>query len=277
MKASEVELATIKRSNVYKTFVSGITSASLSTLLLQPLEVAKTQLQVNQKLKLCTVYRHVLDNFGARGFWRGTAVSLLRNGGGMSVFFPGLYWLQYSIYGNEKPSPLGSFLVAGTVRSFNCLLFSPLSVVKTRFESGSTKRRGVWTALSTIYRNEGVTKLYAGLVPTIVRDFPHSGLNVMFYWEIKSRMPGHHVLLDSSIAGCLAAFLSCLITHPFDVVKTKMQNSPTRNPTLRYTTRKLWNRKRVISFYLGFIPRTGRKIALSIINWVVLEAIVYMF
>ena len=196
--------------------------------------------------------------------------------GGMSVFYPSLYFIQSSVYGNDKPSPLGSFLVGGLVRSVNCVIFCPLNVVKTRVESGTTNF-GIMRTLMAIYHQEGVVKLFSGLLPTIARDLPHAGLNIMFYWEFKSRMPGDNVLADSSIAAFVASFLSCLVTHPSDVVKTNMQNKPDRYPNIKATCSSLWRKRRFYAFYLGFVPRTGRKVLLSIINWVVLEFIVTVF
>ena len=97
----------------------------------------------------------------------------------------------------------------------------------------------------------------------------------MFYWEIKARLPGKSVLLESSFAGFLAAALSCALTHPQDVIKTKMQNSPADHPTFRRACGKIvWNHG-MTGFYLGFVPRTSRKVALSIINWVVLEFVAF--
>ena len=203
-------------------------------------------------------------------------MSLYRNMGGMSVFYPSLYLLQSSIYGNEKPSPLGSFTLGGFVRSVTCVVFCPLNVVKTRLESGTTNL-GILHALVVIYQKEGVSKLFSGLMPTIARDLPHTGLNVMFYWEFKSRMKGENVLIDSSISAFGASFLSCMVTHPFDVVKTNMQNDPRMYPSIGATSAILWSKRKVLAFYLGFIPRTGRKVLLSVINWVVLEFIVTAF
>ena len=195
----------------------------------------------------------------------------------MAVYYPSLYFLQSSLYGNEKPSPLGSFCVGATVRLVTCFIFCPLNVVKTRYESGNRAYSGILNALITIYRTEGLSKLYSGLAATIARDLPHSGFNVMFYWEIKSRLPGKSILLESSFAGFLAAALSCALTHPQDVVKTKMQNNPTEHPTFLVACKKIVSTHRVFGFYLGFVPRTSRKVALSVINWVVLEFVAFYF
>ena len=67
MGGKEFELGTMKHSSIVKALNSGLLSGSVSTLLLQPLEVVKTQLQTNKQLQLSSVWQHVYKNFGAQG------------------------------------------------------------------------------------------------------------------------------------------------------------------------------------------------------------------
>merc|ERR1719412_867731 len=61
----------------------------------------------------------------------------------------------------------------------------PITVLKTRFESGQYNYTRMSTALLDIYRREGARGLCCGLVPTLVRDAPYSGLYLMFYTQLK--------------------------------------------------------------------------------------------
>lgn len=61
----------------------------------------------------------------------------------------------------------------------------PITVVKTRVESGVYGYSSVTGALKDIYRTEGLKGMTCGLVPTLFRDAPFSGLYLMFYTSAK--------------------------------------------------------------------------------------------
>lgn len=54
-----------------------------------------------------------------------------------------------------------------------------------RFESGVYGYNSVANALREIYRTEGVKGMTCGLLPTLFRDAPFSGLYLMFYTHTK--------------------------------------------------------------------------------------------
>lgn len=83
-------------------------------------------------------------------------------------------------------------------------------------------------ALRVIFKSEGLRGLYAGTVPTIMRDVPCTALQFMFFEELKriyrqfrpdATQSGPELLGIGFVAGGTAAFL----TNPFDVVKTRLQ------------------------------------------------------
>lgn len=108
---------------------------------------------------------------------------------------------------------------------------SPITVIKTRYESGRYGYESIYTALRSIYRSEGHRGLFSGLTATLLRDAPFSGIYLMFYNQTKNIMT--HDQLDANLipvvnfsCGIFAGILASLVTQPADVIKTHMQLSP---------------------------------------------------
>jgi solute carrier family 25 protein 39/40 len=94
-------------------------------------------------------------------------------------------------------------------------------------------------SLQAVFRSEGLRGLYKGWWPTLLRDVPFSAL----YWHsferirwplrdaLETYMPPHGDGRQNSSAlrmadfgaGALGGLVSAVMTHPFDVVKTRKQ------------------------------------------------------
>lgn len=85
----------------------------------------------------------------------------------------------------------------------------------------------------------GVFDLWRGLGPTLLRDVPFSMLYWLGYDRFQSAegvnamatrivgppsgAPSRHRFTVSFMSGCASGFLAAVLTHPFDVVKTRQQ------------------------------------------------------
>lgn len=89
-------------------------------------------------------------------------------------------------------------------------------------------------ALYSIYRKEGFRGLTCGLLPTLLRDAPFSGLYLLMYTTTKRTVPQDWI--ESSTfgpyvrfsCGIVAGIGASLVTQPADVLKTKMQLYPNK-------------------------------------------------
>ncbi|GBG65674.1 hypothetical protein CBR_g51974 [Chara braunii] len=85
--------------------------------------------------------------------------------------------------------PPGLYAAAGVItRSVAATLLCPMTVIKTRMEYAAVTGqvyRNTFHALTTIGKVEGLRGLYSGLLPTLVRDAPYSGLYLLTYNQIK--------------------------------------------------------------------------------------------
>ena len=68
------------------------------------------------------------------------------------------------------------------------LLLRIHNVFHLRCESGAYEYRSVAGALRTILQAEGARGMTAGLLPTLLRDAPFSGIYLMFYEKLKVRV-----------------------------------------------------------------------------------------
>ena len=291
---------------VVKSFLAGSFSGTCSTILFQPLDLVKTRIQNQVALpavsasgnatvvlngnapstSMFSVVRHVLKNEHVSGLWRGILPSITRTVPGVGLYFSSLHWLKSNTVG-EKPSALQAIGLGMVARYFSGAVMIPITVIKTRFESGTYRYSGMSSALVTIYTKEGLRGLSCGLVPTLVRDAPYSGLYLMFYTQMKQHVAGkvldrcagdaNAATLAAAVhfgCGTAAGFLASAVTHPADVVKTQMQLHPARyGGSAVNASLAILKASGPRGFMIGLAPRMLRRTLMSALAWTVYEEI----
>lgn len=108
-------------------------------------------------------------------------------------------------------------------------------------------------------QKEGPQALWRGLLPTMLRDVPFSGIYWMGYEKIKHRLHTHHGLSHfqtSFIAGASSGMIAAIITTPFDVVKTQRQvSSDAEEARLGRILRNILQKDGTSGFFRGVVPR----------------------
>eukprot|EP00163_Fabomonas_tropica_P018055 TRINITY_DN3205_c0_g7_i3.p1 TRINITY_DN3205_c0_g7~~TRINITY_DN3205_c0_g7_i3.p1 ORF type:complete len:252 (+),score=21.87 TRINITY_DN3205_c0_g7_i3:575-1330(+) len=141
------------------------------------------------------------------------------------------------------------------------LLTSPVELVKIRMQiqenalgshttsgtggsgvkGGQVVYRGSWHCAQHLVQQHGVQGVMRGIVPTFWREWPATGSYFMTYEYLKRYMTpkgqetSHTTLL---FAGGVAGIVSWVITYPFDIIKTRIQEHD-RNTTMVQTAKEL--------------------------------------
>lgn len=241
----------------------------------------------------------VVRDDGVFGLWRGVTPSLARTVPGVGLYFGFLHSLKtaFNLHDQRKMTSKESFVLGATSRVSAAAVLMPFTVIKARFESGLFDYRSVTHALVQISRAEGVKGLWSGMVATIIRDAPYSGLYLMFYMRAKDcansarnqlvKRPSSSSSSRSSLSqrvveslpmstvyflcSVTAGVLAAAATQPPDVVKTRMQLNPGQHRTFASACVFVWRKDGPAGFFAGFVPRTLRRTLMAAATWTLYE------
>jgi len=79
------------------------------------------------------------------------------------------------------------------------------------------------------------------------------------------------VSVTNFACGLGAGFAASTVTHPADVVKTRMQLRPDRYPSVRSAMVAVWGAQGARGFLVGLVPRMLRRTLMSALAWTVYE------
>ncbi|XP_069416798.1 mitochondrial glycine transporter isoform X3 [Ovis canadensis] len=178
---------------VIKAFLCGSISGTCSTVLFQPLDLLKTRLQTLQpsahgsrRVGMLALLLTVVRTESLLGLWKGMSPSIVRCVPGVGIYFGTLYSLKQYFLRGHPPTALESVILGAGSRSVAGVCMSPITVIKTRYESGRYGYQSIYAALRSICHSEGFRGLFSGLTATLLRDAPFSGIYLMFYSQTKN-------------------------------------------------------------------------------------------
>lgn len=260
-------------------FINGGLAGMTATTVIQPIDMIKVRLQLagegvktGPKPSPISVLRDILASGKALDLYTGLSAGLLRQAvyttarlGFFDTFMKGM--TKTAEQRGQKigfKERAGAGLAAGGLAA---MVGNPADLALIRMQSDGLKpaaARSNYTsvidALVRITKNEGITRLWAGAYPTVVRAMALNFGQLAFFSEAKTHLKNtslssrSQTLTASAIAGFFASFFSL----PFDFVKTRLQKQ-TRAPdgTLPYKGmfdcfRKVAKDEGLLRFYRGF-------------------------
>jgi hypothetical protein len=234
---------------------------------------------------------------GFQGFYRGGSFALLKGAMGYVFFFTGLEnirgWTQ-QFFQNKHVSPFTktmiNFFNASAARVLTTVLLNPIVILKTRCEVLGSQNGSMSQAFSSFYRQNGLRGFMSGLVPTLMKDVPYSGLQYSFYRALldmlgykktkEEKQADPYNKLKVSTAAFMSAVGAIMLTYPFDNIRVRFQcDDMTRGsdgivPKHRMQILKdVWHHEGIKGFYHGYLPRIARKGFNAVLCWILYETL----
>lgn len=251
--------------------VSGALAGGVEASVTYPLDFAKTQAQLRfnrrwRHIDTTTFIRRTVaaDGFSALYTGLGSAVygSALKVGLRYLVFDGTVHALKDHNGKSSNADYAAAGVAAGVVESI--AIATPSERIKTAMiddSNGAKRYKSTTDAVHQIFRAEGVSGIYRGLVSTTCK-YAGTGAVKMgsyyFFAKQHTNFVGHSSksVQDTFMLGAAAGVVTVCVTQPLDVVKTRRQS--TQGDTLLLAARNVLYGQGVAGFWSGSMFRLGR-------------------
>ncbi|CAI0392447.1 unnamed protein product [Linum tenue] len=293
-------------SSQWQNATAGAVAGFATVAAMHPLDVVRTRFQVNDgRVTGLPTYRNtghavltIARMEGIRGLYAGFSPAVLGStvAWGLYFFFYSRAKQRYSKGNNQSLSPLLHLASAAEAGGLVSLCTNPIWLVKTRFQlqahhQSSRPYSGLYDAFKTIMREEGWKALYKGLGPGLIL-VSHGAIQFTVYEELRKLLlhhrsngtKGHHDNADSNllntvdyaVLGGSSKLSAILLTHPFQVVRARMQQRPGADGTPRYldswhVVKESFRYEGFRAFYKGITPTILKSVPTSSITFLVYE------
>mmetsp|Transcript_28606 Transcript_28606/g.48583 ORF Transcript_28606/g.48583 Transcript_28606/m.48583 type:complete len:287 (-) Transcript_28606:378-1238(-) len=263
-----------KSKNPVVALSAGCIAGGIEATCVWPMEYIKTQLQLKQAATLpySGVYSgisYTVRTTGIVSLYRGLIPTLLGSMPKAGIRFGGNASFRDVLRNKDDGIvSIGATLLAGTLAGMSeaVMAVTPIETVKTKcIEMNKSFVSGLRYILAT----HGISGLYKGLTPTMIKQGSNQGLRFMWFSEYKAVITGtrdtnnqrslssYEALIGGMSAGCF----STILNNPVDFLKTRMQGVSSR----KYTSTldcllKSVKDEGVSVLYRGVVPRLGRVI-----------------
>ncbi|KAG8481645.1 hypothetical protein CXB51_026502 [Gossypium anomalum] len=287
----------------WETATAGAVAGFATVAAMYPLDIVRTRFQVNDgRVTNFPAYKNTAHAVftitrleGLKGLYAGFLPAVLGStvSWGLYFFFYGRAKQRYSKNREEKLSSGHHLASAAEAGALVSLCTNPIWLIKTRLQlqnplHQSRHYSGIYDALRTILREEGWTALYKGLGPGLLM-VSHGAIQFTAYEELrrimvdykekKQKSKGASNLLNSfdyALLGGSSKIAAILITYPFQVIRTRAQQRPSKEGIPRYmnswhVVKETARFEGIRGFYKGITPNLLKNVPASSITFIVYE------
>lgn len=278
-------------------FVFGGLAGMGATMIVQPFDLVKTRMQMAGTEGGKKEFRNsfhciqsVVSKEGPFGLYKGIGAALLRQAtyttGRLGVYTQ--LNESYREHFHKAPTvyaSMGMGMIAGAVGAF---IGTPAEVVLIRMASDGrlppAERRNyknVVNALARITKEEGITALWRGCIPTIARAMVINMSQLASYSQFKTYFRDGPLKMEEGIklhlcASMLSGLITTIASMPMDIAKTRIQNMKTINGKPEYkgtidVLGRVIKNEGVFALWKGFTPYYCRLGPHTVLTFIFLE------
>ncbi|XP_039603147.1 mitochondrial 2-oxoglutarate/malate carrier protein [Polypterus senegalus] len=277
-------------------FLFGGLAGMAATVFVQPLDLVKNRMQLSGEGVKTREYKtsfhavaSILRKEGIRGIYTGLSAGLLRQATYTTTRL-GIYTILFekmTSADGKPPSFIMKALIGMTAGATGAFVGTPAEVALIRMTSDGRlpleQRRGysnVFNALFRITREEGITTLWRGCIPTMARAVVVNAAQLASYSQSKQFLLDTRYFRDDILCHFCASMISGLVTTaasmPVDIVKTRIQNMRTIDGKPEYRNGldvliKVIRKEGFFSLWKGFTPYYARLGPHTVLTFIFLE------
>ncbi|KAF2806777.1 mitochondrial dicarboxylate carrier protein [Mytilinidion resinicola] len=226
-------------------FVIGGFSGMVATTFTQPIDMVKVRMQLAgegvrdaPRPNPFSVARTIVAQGKILDLYSGLSAGLLRQSiyatSRLGFFDTFINILKERTKKKGTEIGFGERALAGIAAGgLGAMIGNPADLVLIRMQSDGSKPkeqranyRSVFDALARISKNEGISALWKGAYPTVVRAMSTNFGQLAFFSESKNQIQQHTTLsprTQTFAASAIAGFFAAFCSLPFDFVKTRLQ------------------------------------------------------
>ncbi|KAG7813145.1 hypothetical protein KL921_000691 [Ogataea angusta] len=259
-------------------FLAGAIAGVSEILVMYPLDVVKTRIQLQVGTGGKGEYTGIIDcltkivkNEGPSRLYRGITAPILMEAPKRATKFAAndewgkVYKRAFGVSQMTQPLAILTGATAGATESF---VVVPFELVKIRLQDKTSKYNGMGDVVRQIIKKEGVLALYNGLEATMWRHIVWNAGYFGVIFQVRSLLPEAknptQQTTNDLISGAIGGTVGTLLNTPFDVVKSRIQNTPIVEGVVRKYNWTLPSLALVMkeegfsALYKGFLPKVLR-------------------
>ncbi|KAH3682810.1 hypothetical protein WICPIJ_006216 [Wickerhamomyces pijperi] len=247
-------------------------------LVMYPLDVVKTRIQLQVGTGAQAEYSGVVDCFtkiikneGPSRLYKGITAPILMEAPKRATKFAAndefskIYKTAFGVDKLNQPLSILSGASAGAVESF---VVVPFELIKIRVQDKNSPYKSVPDAFAKTLKNEGILAFYNGLEATLWRHIVWNAGYFGSIFQIRTLLPKPETntqkTVNDLIAGAIGGTFGTILNTPFDVVKSRIQNTVLKPGEVRkynWTLPSLaliYKEEGFAALYKGFLPKVLR-------------------
>ena len=190
-------------------FYAGISAGIASTLICNPFDIVRTNIQVNKNLSVISFIKTKYLQNGIRYFYNGIGIGLLTIPSFWSIYFP--------LYSKIKNYKLNTSIAAYISCNIAATITCPLWVIRQKIQLDNK------FSLVNYYKTNPIGAFYTGLGTTYVINLGF-GIQIPVYEYLKKQYS--NTTVNIFLMTSISKIISSIVMYPLDTVRVLSRENP---------------------------------------------------